>query len=172
MTAVPSQLEYVFTVQDAHGDTAVVKMPQWIPDISAEAGTLGAFYTQAQALATALAACLNGKIVEIGMTQHWSRAQKPTGPLPTYAHVYQAGFLEMGDGGNERTRISMPTPKTTDFLTDGITVNPADTNVAALITAVEATCTSKANSPFNEYLGGRFREGKPRRRVNLYNATA
>jgi len=171
-TPVPAVIEYIATVQDGHGDVGVVRFPSHVVDISTEATALSVYFTDASALFTALAAAMNGKIVKEAISYSYNRAQKPAGPLSTYAHVYQGCFLDFGDGGLERTRISIPTPKTSDLLTDGITVNPADTNVAALIAAVEANCLSKSHAFFNEYLGGRFREGKPRRRTNLYNATA
>lgn len=172
MTAVPARVEYIATVQDAHGDIGVVRFQTHVPDVSTDADTVSAVYTSAEALFTALAACMNVKIVEHGWAYHYDKAQKPTGPLPTYAHVYQRAFLNFGDGGTERMRISIPGPKTTDLLSDGITVNPSDANIAALIAAVEADCVAQSNNPFNEYLGGRFVQGKPRRRTNLYNATA
>jgi hypothetical protein len=172
MTAVPARVEYVATVQDAHGDIGVVRFQSHVPDISSDADTVAAVYTSAESLFTALAACMNVKIVEHSWNYHYSRAQKPTGPLSTYAHVYQHLLLNFGDGGTERMRVSIPGPKTTSLMTDGITANPGDTNVAALIAAIEAACVAQSNNPFNEYLGGRFSEGKPRRRTNQYNATA
>jgi len=172
MPAVPGEIHYIATVQDAHGDTAVVKLLAGENDFSTDATTLAALYAIAEGFISALAACMNGKVVKHGMAMQWSRAQKPTGPLSTYAHVYQNAFLHFGDGATERTTIQIPTPKTTDLLTDGITVNPADANVAALISFVEANGVSSGGRLFNEYLGGRFREGKPRRRTNLYNAVA
>lgn len=172
MPAVPGEIHYVATVQDAHGDVAVVKFPAADLDISTEANALSVYYGRTEALLTALAACMNVKIVKHGVNFSWSRAQKPAGPLSTYAHVYQQAFLNFGDGGLERARITIPGPKTSDLMTDGITVNPADANVAPLITAIEANCTGTSGNALNEYLGGRFREGKPRRRTNLYNATA
>ena len=172
MTAVPARLEFVATVQDGHGDVAVVRFPSYLADITANATATSAWYTNAQALFASLAACINGKIVKESFNFSFNRAQKPAGPLDTYAHVYQAGEFFVGDGGLERARISIPTPLTSDFQADGITVNPADTNVAALISAVEAHCAGSSGGSLNEYLGGRFREGKPRRRTNLYNGTA
>lgn len=172
MTAVPGRLSYIFTVQDAHGDVAVTRMNSNLEDVSINTATVTALYTASQTLGSALAACMNGKIVKEGWAIDFNRAQKPTGPLGTYAHVYQSVDLNFGDGGLERTRLSIPTPLTTDMLADGITADPSDANVSALIAAFEANIHAASGNPFNEYLGGRFREGKPRRRTNLYNGVA
>jgi hypothetical protein len=172
MTAVPARLQYLATVQDAHGDVAHVSFPAHVADASISTTKISDLYTNVGLVTAALAAAMTGKLIELGVVLHWSRAQKPAGPLGTYAHVYQQALLNFGDGGTERTKITIPTPLTTDFLADGITVNPADANVAALIAQIEALCIAQSGSAFNEYLGGRFRQGHPRRRTNLYNATA
>lgn len=173
MTAVPARIEYVFTVQDATGNVSVVRFPSFQPDVTADTITTpAATYTLISTLATDLAACINGKIVEMGWTYHMNKAQKPNGPLGQYPLVQQRLGLHFGDGGLEKMSVSIPTPTTAVIAADGVHPNYTATPLSTLVAAIKTDCYAPSTNPYNEYLGGKLILGKPRRRVNQYNTSA
>lgn len=168
MAAVPSQISAVLEVQDVNGYTAITKVPMWLADISADAGDAGGNYALIQALATAVAAATNGKIVRQAMTYEFNLAQRPTGSPALYPNVNQRASMHFSTGFGERMAMSIPAPKASIFVTtppdEGLVVDPANSLVLAVIAAVTSMSARGSNTLFNEFNGGQLIGGKPRKR--------
>jgi len=172
MTAVPTQGSFVLDVQDINGFHALTKVPLWHADISADAGFAGGDYGLGAALATAVAAATNGKIVRQSLVYEFNLAQRPTGSPALYPNVNQRASMHFGRGDGERMAMSVAAPKSSIFVASppdqGLVVDPTNSLVLAIIAAVEAMASRGSSSLFNEFNGGQLIGGKPRvRRVIL-----
>lgn len=130
---------YDIQVTDAFGDTANVRLQTTTVDTA----TIAARVTDAQTLASDIAACTNGKVTSIGFSVLVSKAQISAGTAPppanaTYPSVTDGARLSFANSAGERRSITIPAPLLSDFKTNSNTVNPDDANVSALISQVEA----------------------------------
>jgi|SRR5215472_270494 len=71
-------------------------------------------------------------------------------------------------------RYGIPAPILGKFLSDGTTINAADTDVAAWITAMltvyagSSTVCARSTSPLTNFVGGFLQKRKQRRRLNAF----
>lgn len=112
--------------------------------------------TGAGAIQAAIAAVSNA-----GLQQCWEGSQTVTGAAPTAA-LYQSGqqivrltFL-CADGSEAVVKVFAP--QSTIFLTDGVTVDPANANVATLIAACIGNLESATGALATAFLSG-YMEG-------------
>lgn len=145
---------YIFQVTDVNGDTAEVSVAVAAGDTS----TIAAAASAAAALATAIQATTNGKITSQGFRVGFIKAQISAGTAPppanaTYPSVTDGARLTFANSAGGRRSVTVPAPLLTDFITGSNTVNASDTNIAALITAVEAV-SDIGGGATNLYEGG------------------
>jgi hypothetical protein len=129
---------YTFQITDINGDSATATLRQSLTDTS----TIVAIKALADALQTALAACTNGKVTKEAFTVLLNKAQISSGTAPppagaVYPSVTDGARLNFSGAAGENRSITIPAPLLSDFVTGTNTVNPADANIAALITVIE-----------------------------------
>lgn len=132
-------VELAVQVTDVNGDTALVRLQQ----VVADSATLAAIATNVGNMATALAACTNGKVTSQSYSVVVNKAQISAGTAPppanaTYPSVTDGARLSFGNSAGEKRLITVPAPLLTDFKPNSNTVNPSDANIAALISFVES----------------------------------
>lgn len=118
----------------------------------------------------------------------WAALQSANGPWSEYgvaqygAHnsggayesVIDKAVLVFQDAAGTLHRYEIPAPKVSIFKADKITVDPANTDVAALIAAMSGTpgtnsafVTSRSGNFLANYMGGFYKARKIRRRLNV-----
>lgn len=146
-------LEFLIQVTDVNGDSAQTRIQQVVADTQ----TLAVMATTAANLTAAYAACTNAKVTGTGVSVTFSKAQISAGtaPPPTsaiYPSVTDGAQLNFINSALERRKITVAAPLLSDFKTDSNVVNPADTNVAGLITILEGLPDFDGST--NLYQGG------------------
>lgn len=130
---------YVIQVTDVNGDSALVRLQS----LQVDTGTVASHAADALALANVIAACSNGKVTSYGFHVGVNKAQISAGTAPppasaTYPSVTDGARLTFINAVGEKRILTIPAPLLSDFKVGTNTVNPADANVAALITEVES----------------------------------
>jgi len=125
-------------ITDVNGDTATVTVRRTYTDTT----TLAILATNNAALASAIAACTNGKVTQQSATGLFDKGQISAGTAPppasaVYPSVTDGARLNFSGAAGESRALTIPAPLLSDFLSGTNTVNPADANVAALITLIE-----------------------------------
>jgi len=151
MASYPSDLEFQLT--DVNGDSALMRLTTLYPDTTAISGLA----TTAAATAALIAACTNAKITLQGFHVTFVKAQISAGTAPppassVYPSVTDGAALSFANSAGGRRRVVIPAPLLSDFVTGTNTVNPADANISALITQIEAL--SDLSGLTNLYEGG------------------
>lgn len=144
---------YVVQITDVNGDSALVRLESLVSDTT----TIAAIATQCAAAATALAAASNGKVTSQSFDIGFVKAQISAGTAPpptnaTYPSVTDGAKLSFINSAGGRRSVTVPAPLLTDFKTGSNTVNPADTNMAALIAYIEGLAAIDGST--NLYDGG------------------
>ena len=170
MTAVPTDASVVMEFQDDRGFRALSRMDGFFdPDISVNGSTLDGNWAQVNAVATAVAAMSNAKMVGVSWVLRFDIAQEPTTETGQYQLVTQKARLQGGTGNGHYNSISIPAPKDAVFLTSGqdnlIVVDPSLSFITNLQSAAAGYLTSPdGGHPFQLFFGGQYEGGKPRRR--------
>lgn len=157
---------YHYTIVDVNGDTANVTLESSESDM----GVVGDIVTNANTFGAALIAASNGKIIK----QSWSfvilEAHLIVGTTPPtnaeYSSVTDGARLTFSNSLGERSALTVPAPKESDFGASSNVVDSTNTNVAALIAAYIALATDASNNPINLYQGGIKVGRRARRRRN------
>lgn len=144
---------YNIQVTDVNGDTATMR----VTEARADTALVSAIATQTAALAALVAAATNGKITSQGYTLEFVKAQISAGTAPPpasaiYPSVTDGARLEFNNSAGEKRVVVIPAPLLSDFKTNSNTVNPADTNMAALISFIEGITDLDGST--NLYQGG------------------
>lgn len=172
MTAVPANIEVGMVVQDKQGFRSNVRITGFNPDLSVDGNTLSSQLGNYLALAAAVQAMTNAKIVKISFGYSFDYAQEPSSESGTYELVIQKAKLRGGDGMGGFSATEIPAPKDGLFLTSGqdnlIVVNPSSALLTTATTGFLATAQSlpspRGGSQFQQFFGGQLVQGKPRRR--------
>ena len=146
--------QYDFEVVDVNGDTANIRIQTLQPDTR----TFAQMVTTTGALATAIIACSNGKIIRQGFSVLVNEAQFLVGTSPPtnaeYSSVTDGARLQFANSLGERGSITVPAPLETDFGSASNVVDSLDTNVAALIALLQASMVGASGTALNLYKGG------------------
>jgi hypothetical protein len=177
--ATPTNVTYMFTVQDNRGFRANIQFNGFIVDTDASTDALGDIAAATTAIGAAVQGLTNAKVVKTGVGFSWDYAQEPSSETGVYELVIQKARLDGGDGAGGFMTAQIPAPKDSLFLTAAsenlIVVNPAATTLVALQTALNHGTagvypTPRGGSIFGQFFGGQLVEGKPRRRRVLQGA--
>jgi hypothetical protein len=166
----------VLEFQDNRGFRGLTRINMFRPDISTDSTVNSALYADVVAVAAAVAAGSNSKLVRVGYSWDFDYAQEPSSETGTYQLVQQKARLDGGDGNGGFQHMSIPAPVDAMFLTttqdDLIVVDPASTVVTGIQAALAAGVfkTPRLGQPFSQFFGGQLIEGKPRRRRVLQGA--
>ena len=168
--ATPANFSINLTFQDIQGFKALARFNAFLPDVESTGEILDDIWTNVHTVASAAAAMSNAKLVKIefGYSADW--AQEPTSESGQYRLVIQKARLEGGDGAGGFMSVQIPAPQDTIFLSSTqdnlIVVDPADSLVVALQTALTALTTPRGGHPFQQFFGGQLQNDNPRvRRV-------
>ena len=162
-------VEQTFEIVDVNGDTANVR----VPSLQADTRTIAQAQTTNAAIAAALIACSNGKIIRRGYSVQFDEAQFIVGTTPPtnaeYSSVTDGARLQFANALGERMSLTVPAPLEADFGTSSNVVDSTDVNVAALIALITGgAATGKSGTAFNLYKGGiKTGRGARRRRTSL-----
>lgn len=157
--AARAELTYV-TMRDSQGRTAKVQVWQLADNTSAttNVGALGAN------LQNVIGACSNAAVQ--------SYTGGPANPIDrgtnaAYPAAQIKASLIFATAKGALHKFQIPAPKLTGMLADGITVNPADTNFAALITYITSgTPCDRDGVTFATYIAGFVEKRKFPKRVS------
>jgi hypothetical protein len=144
---------YDIQVTDVNGDSATMRLRSLYPDTTDIAGLA----TTASTTVGLVAACTNGKVTGSAIYILFNRAQISAGTAPpptnaTYPSVTDGARLSFNNSNGLGRSVTIPAPLLSDFISGSNTVNPADANVAALITQVELLADLDGST--NLYQGG------------------
>lgn len=158
-------VRYSFSVVDFNGDVAHVSFPDRLSD----AETFAMAATNVATLAGVLAAATNGKIIRQSFQVLVNEAQYLVGTAPPtnaeYSSVTDGAKVSFADGAGERMGLTVPAPIEALFGASSNVVDSTQTQAAALIAAVEATCHSPNGVLYNLYTGGAKTGRRYRKRV-------
>lgn len=154
---------HVFEYVDVNGDTAVVRVPQQMPD----SRTLAIAATANAAIGSAITACTNAKNIKRSFTVLLDEAQLIVGTTPPtnaeYSSVTDGAKLQFSNNLGDRYSLTVPAPLESDFGASSNVVDSTNANVAALITTITADATTSSGAALNLYKGG-IKVGKRARR--------
>lgn len=150
MASVLAQWCVKFTFRDAKGQTRSIQICYQADNASASSNAESFAFYVAETV-TNLQALSNAHVSAEANFQGGGAAQSGLvyGTAATYQSVSQQAklvFLTTDPAGDPSNvgQISIPAPIESIFLADGITVNPANTNVAALVTTLTTAGTATA----------------------------
>lgn len=176
MAAVPTNVLINLEFQDNRGFRSNTRVNMFRPDLSTDATVNSAYFSAVSAVAAAVAAMSNAKLIRVGYGFDFDYAQEPASEVGEYQLVQEKARLDGGDGNGGFQHISVPAPADALFLTTSqdnlIVVNPT----SALVTAFQASLaaglfkTPRLGQPFSQFFGGQYISGKPRRRRVLQGA--
>jgi len=173
----PSITRETFTFRDAKGFTARVSFyasfvgTATANDVRTLMTVIGPLITP---LTNAALQAANGPWSELGPAQYGAHA---TGGA--YESVQEKAQFVFQDSSGTLHRFQIPAPKVSIFLADKITVDPANTDVAAFVTGF-ANATAPTNAAFfssrggqymSNFMGGIFVGRKRRRKTNILTLT-
>jgi hypothetical protein len=180
MADYAGDMSIVLEVMDENQNTALVRVNLFSPTIDSIAGSIGGLATAIYGgvggtgkVVNALSALTNAKIVRAGFTASFDFAARPATESGAYKWVWQHARTTWLDGLGGRASLSIPAPVDGLFLAAApalTTVDPANTNLAALVTAVQAAATAgslttrSGGTPLAQFTGGQLVQGKPPRR--------
>lgn len=144
---------FEYTLTDVNGDTAQTR----VRGVLADTATVAAIATQVGTLGAEIAACSNAKVTSERFGIIISRAHISAGTAPppadaVYPSVTDGARLSFNSTGGAARTLTIPAPRESDFISGETTVNPSDTNVAALIADL-ITIADVGGTP-NLYQGG------------------
>jgi hypothetical protein len=147
------ELFYDIQVTDVNGDSATTRFRSLYPDTT----TIAGLATTAASLDGGVAACTNGKTTSRAVYILFNKSQISAGTAPppasaTYPSVTDGARLSFNNSNGLTRSITVPAPLLSDFITGTNTVNPADTNVSALISLCESLADLDGST--NLYQGG------------------
>jgi hypothetical protein len=146
-------VRYKIQLTDVNGDTATVTATS----VNADTATLAGLNSTATTLAGDIGACSNAKVTSVLADVLFLKAHISAGTAPppadaVYPSVTDGAHLFFNNSAGEGRSITVPAPLESDFIAGTNTVDPADTNVAALITTMESL--SDFSGATNLYQGG------------------
>lgn len=160
MAAPVATLPVTYGFRDSKGQVAHMR-------VIVGAATVAAVYTNIVALGTLIAAVTNASVFN---NLDANQADKESyGTTATYPDIEDKMVLTYKDAIGHLHRYQVPCPKSAEFLTDGETVDQAETNMAALNTAFNTYVYGFFNdtAPLT-YLGGTRVRRKLQRRFNIF----
>jgi hypothetical protein len=162
------QTDWLFDFQDVNGDVATMKASGWVADTE----TLATMATAAGAVEAAVATpgvVSNARLIRSGARVHLLRAQGPGAasnpPLDAwYPNVIHKARLTFANSNGVSARVSIPAPIQALFAAapGSDVVNPSQTALAGLITALKSYLKDVSGNALNLYVGGTYRTGRPR----------
>ncbi len=158
------EIYYEYQITDINGDSAQTRMVS----VNADTATLAGLATTAAATGALIAPLTNGKITSTGIHVVLTRAQISAGTAPPpadlkYPSVTDGARLAFGSTAGPARSVTIPAPVEAVFKTGTLTVNPAQSDVAAFITQMEAF--TGVGGAANLYEGGVKTGRHARRRV-------
>lgn len=146
-------LEYHFQVTDINGDAATATIRQVVADTQ----TLAVLKTTSDNLLAVIAPLTNGKVTSRTVTVIQDKAQISAGTAPppadaAYPSVTDGARLNFNNAAGLRRAITIPAVKEVAFASGTTTVNPAQSDVAALISQIEGVVDVDGTT--NLYQGG------------------
>lgn len=172
--ATPANFDLTFTIQDNRGFKSLASFRSFIPDIESTGEILDDIWTGVDGVRVAVAGLTNAKVVGVDFGYKYAIAQEPTTDTGQYQLVTQKARLEGGDGNGGFMSVEIPAPKDTIFLSTTqdnlIVVDPADSLITALQSALTVMTTPRGGHPFQLFFGGQLIQGKPRVRRVLQGA--
>lgn len=156
---------YSWQFTDVNGNSAITDL---VLEGESDAGTVAASRTLLNTVGALLAACTNAKITRQSFSVLDMKAQISAGTAPPpasaiYPSVTDGARLQFGSSSGARRALTIPAPLLSDFKTNSNVVNPADTNVSALI--AEIVTLGVPPNQTNLYEGGSKVGQSARRRV-------
>lgn len=162
------KLSYVYVVRDVDGQNANIRLNF---DSNNDTGTLASVKTISDAFNPLLAAVTNGKIVQRSAVLLIDEAQG-VGTDAEFPLVSQKAVLHFSNAQGSRATLSIPAPKEAIFKappSDDI-VDPAQADVAALITLFQTDSSDVGNFALNLFQGGALSSRHRSRRRSIHTA--
>lgn len=158
-------LEFAYQITDVNGDSATLRLQQVVADTQ----TLAVLKTTSDNLLAKITPLTNGKVTSRVVTVIQDKAQISAGTAPppadaTYPSVTDGARLNFGNAAGERRAFTIPAVVEAAFKSGTTTVNPAQSDVAALIAQVEGLVDFDGVT--NLYQGGVKVAHHARRRVS------
>jgi hypothetical protein len=178
-------IEIATTFTDPEGERALTRS-FWVTDPGSSIAygdtTISSLYSHGEAVAAAIQAMSQSQLTEVAVTiRAYNSLVKPAEPSSGLSNIEDKAFLELAALNGSLTKMNVPTPAPSVFLTDGETVNPSGTGVAAYMSlaitgdTVAQIAVSAASQVFKQaspagvlvasYIKGYYRRAKTRKRL-------
>ena len=151
-----------YTFRDARGFTGTVKV--WIHQTGVPANDRSV----GSALAPLLAALSNANLESARGPYTTPASAVGYGTQADYGSIEDKAVLSFEDTAGGLHRMKIPAPKAGIFLTDGMTVDNGNTDVAALITDVIAELVTKEGLAFIGMPAGLRTRVRTRRKMSIW----
>lgn len=163
MAGVPVIVDYTISIADPEREISTVRAHRRYAD--SDATDLTQLIADRDGLCTAVAGVTGGLVqkCQVSLTNYMNFAL-PSFASTSYGNSEDKMFLVFREpvGGGKYT-VQVPAPLLTDFGSDTETVNPTDTNVAALIAEITGNFTTKDGNGNLTFTVGYRRRSKSRK---------
>lgn len=148
-------LRWLFQVTDINGDVAEFSFPTNVPDTA----TLAGLATDVLAIEALLVPLTNGKVTQAGFRVLQGKTAIVVGSSPPnnaeYSSVTDGARLQFASPDGQRTAVQIPAPLEHVFGASSNVVDSTQTDVAALISYIEANATTPTGAnQYSLYKGG------------------